>query len=58
MVKDGLLARMPYRAVGQRPRHEYWLTEKGQNLATALIALMQWGDRHLPHSSLPWSDRE
>jgi DNA-binding HxlR family transcriptional regulator len=26
---------------------EYHLTEKGLELVVALLALMQWGDRHL-----------
>jgi DNA-binding HxlR family transcriptional regulator len=29
------------------PRFEYLLTEKGRELRVALLALMQWGDRHL-----------
>ena len=49
MVNDGLLARVPYRDGVQRMRHEYRLTEKGEGLATVLVALMQWGDRHMPH---------
>lgn len=49
MVFAGLLARAPYRDGAQRTRHEYRLTAKGQDLATALVALMQWGDRHMPH---------
>jgi len=49
MVEDGLLARVPYRDGAQRTRHEYRLTEKGEGLATVLVALMQWGDKHLPH---------
>lgn len=40
-----LLNRVPYRESGQRERHEYRLTEKGLDLITAVIALMQWGDR-------------
>ncbi len=49
MVDDELLARVPYRDGAQRTRHEYRLTEKGEALATVLVALMQWGDRHMPH---------
>jgi DNA-binding HxlR family transcriptional regulator len=30
------------------PRHEYVLTDKGRDLWPALVALMQWGDRHDP----------
>ncbi len=29
------------------PRHEYLLTEAGNDLAPILFALMHWGDRHL-----------
>lgn len=49
MVDDELLTRVPYRDGAQRTRHEYRLTEKGAALATVLVALMQWGDRHMPH---------
>jgi DNA-binding HxlR family transcriptional regulator len=46
MLTDaGLLTRVPYREPGQRERHEYRLTDKGLDLITAVIALMQWGDR-------------
>lgn len=45
-LTDGeLLQKVPYREPGQRERHEYVLTEKGLELITAVIALMQWGDR-------------
>jgi len=43
LVREGLLETRLYQ---RRPeRHEYVLTEKGADLAPALIALMQWGDR-------------
>lgn len=43
LVDAGVLDRIPYQ---ERPlRHEYRLTEKGRDLSSALIALMQWGDR-------------
>jgi hypothetical protein len=29
-------------------RYEYPLTPMGRDLATAVIALMQWGDRNIP----------
>jgi len=45
LVADGVLQRVPY---SQRPtRFEYELTPKGRELSPALLALMQWGDRHL-----------
>ncbi|MBV9090610.1 MAG: helix-turn-helix transcriptional regulator [Mycobacteriaceae bacterium] len=45
LTEAGLLTRAPYREPGQRERHEYRLTGKGLDLITAVIALMQWGDR-------------
>ena len=45
LVAEGVLERVPY---SERPeRFEYRLTEKGSELGVALLALMQWGDRHL-----------
>ncbi|WAC91194.1 winged helix-turn-helix transcriptional regulator [Mycobacterium sp. Aquia_213] len=45
LTEAGILRRVPYREPGQRERHEYRLTDKGLDLITAVIALMQWGDR-------------
>jgi DNA-binding HxlR family transcriptional regulator len=45
LVGAGLLVKEPYKEPGQRTRHAYRLTEKGQELLPALVALMQWGDR-------------
>lgn len=47
LVDAGLLERTPYRAPGQRTRHEYQLTPMGRDLLPAALALMQWGDRYL-----------
>jgi DNA-binding HxlR family transcriptional regulator len=45
LVAQGILERVRY---SERPvRFEYRLTEKGRELGVGLIALMQWGDRHL-----------
>ena len=45
LVEAGILERVPYR---ERPqRFEYRLTARGRELAVTLLALMQWGDRHL-----------
>jgi DNA-binding HxlR family transcriptional regulator len=45
LVDEGILERVRY---SERPeRFEYRLTEKGADLRVALVALMQWGDRHL-----------
>ena len=45
LVEEGILERVRY---NQRPeRFEYHLTPKGRELGVALLALMQWGDRHV-----------
>ncbi len=45
LVDEGLLERTPYQ---ERPlRHEYRLTRRGEDLWPVLLALMEWGDRHL-----------
>jgi DNA-binding HxlR family transcriptional regulator len=45
LVAEGVLDRVRY---SERPeRFEYRLTSKGGELGVALLALMQWGDRHL-----------
>ena len=53
LVDAGLLEKEPYREQGQRTRHEYVLTEAGADLLPALIALADWGMRHLPHLPSP-----
>jgi DNA-binding HxlR family transcriptional regulator len=46
LVENGILERRQYL---ERPaRFEYRLTEKGLDLYPILIALMQWGDKHVP----------
>jgi DNA-binding HxlR family transcriptional regulator len=47
LVEQGILRRVPYQAEGERQRHEYRLTGKGIDLYPTLVALMEWGDRHL-----------
>ncbi len=45
LVAAGVLERELY---SERPRRfEYRLTQKGRELGIPLLALMQWGDRHL-----------
>jgi DNA-binding HxlR family transcriptional regulator len=53
LVAEGLLEREPYREPGQRTRMQYRLTEKGNELFPALVALMQWGDRWLAPAGSP-----
>ncbi|MCE7079498.1 helix-turn-helix domain-containing protein [Streptomyces sp. ST2-7A] len=47
LMEYGVLERVPYQ---DRPlRHEYVLTPAGHDLAHAVVALTQWGERNLPH---------
>lgn len=48
LESSGMIARWPYRQPGQRTRHEYRLTRQGQDLGTAIVALLEWADRWLP----------
>ena len=53
LVDEGVLTRVPYRAEGERERHEYRLTEKGFELFPILVALSDWGSRHLADAEGP-----
>jgi DNA-binding HxlR family transcriptional regulator len=45
LVDEGIAERVRY---SERPeRFEYQLTPKGRELGLVLLALMQWGDRHI-----------
>jgi DNA-binding HxlR family transcriptional regulator len=45
LVNEEIAERVPY---SERPeRFEYRLTTKGRELGPVLLALMQWGDRHI-----------
>jgi DNA-binding HxlR family transcriptional regulator len=51
LCDEGVLQRLPDE---QRPgRPKYVLTDKGRELAPALILLMKWGDRHYPSPGGP-----
>ncbi|MER6509259.1 winged helix-turn-helix transcriptional regulator [Nonomuraea sp. NPDC001636] len=45
LVEHGVLERRPYST--RPPRHDYVLTAKGEGLLPALIALQDWGVRHV-----------
>jgi len=47
LVEHDILHRVPYRAPGERERHEYRLTPKGFDLYPVLVAIAAWGDRYL-----------
>lgn len=47
LVEIGVLERIPYQPEGARTRYGYVLTDKGRDLGLTILALMQWGDKHL-----------
>ncbi|WP_367128443.1 winged helix-turn-helix transcriptional regulator [Saccharothrix sp. HUAS TT1] len=51
LVEYGVLERVQYQ--DRPPRHEYLLTTKGRDLTPVVLALMAWGDRHLPTPTGP-----
>ncbi|MEJ2856154.1 MULTISPECIES: winged helix-turn-helix transcriptional regulator [unclassified Saccharothrix] len=53
LVDIGVFEKRPYQEPGQRTRHEYVLTDMGRDLLPAMLALMQWGDRHLQNDGGP-----
>ncbi|MGD1935295.1 MAG: winged helix-turn-helix transcriptional regulator [Candidatus Phaeomarinobacter sp.] len=53
MVAAGLLSRHPYREGTSRTRHEYRMTDTGRDAVIVLVALMDWGDRHLREDASP-----
>lgn len=54
LVGFGILQKVPYQEPGARLRHEYQLTETGEELLPVILILFQWGQKHLtkPDSSL------
>lgn len=46
LVAAGILERRLYQA--EPERYEYRLTEMGRDLYPAIVAIMRWGDKHLP----------
>ena len=51
LVDEDILERRPY---SERPtRYEYFLTEKGLDLWPVLVAMLGWGDRHIPRPEGP-----
>lgn len=51
LIDEGILERRAYR---ERPaRYEYLLTEKGIELWPVLMAMLEWGDRHVAGADGP-----
>ena len=53
LCEVGVMTKRPYKKAGERQRHQYVLTSKGVGLALPLMALMQWGDKHLRDDAPP-----
>lgn len=53
LTRAGMLERRQYREPGSRPRDEYVLTQRGEDLAPVLMALLQWGNRYLQDDPAP-----
>lgn len=47
LVEHGIVERVPYREPGDRVRHEYRLTPRGFDLQPVMVALADWGGKHL-----------
>ncbi len=45
------MAKTPYQEPGQRTRYEYVLTEAGTDLLPVVLALFEWGHKHVPNRS-------
>ena len=55
LVAQGIFETREYQDPGQRRRREYRLTAKGWDLFPVLVALMQFGDKHLAgDDGEPW----
>jgi DNA-binding HxlR family transcriptional regulator len=48
LVDAGILVRVPYQE--RPPRSEYRLTDAGIELWPTIVALLQWGNKHLPET--------
>ncbi len=51
LVEVGVLEKVDYQESGARRRHAYVLSPAGRELLPVLVALQEWGDKHLP-----WAD--
>lgn len=59
IMENGLAKKEPYRDGSARTRYAYVLTQKGRELAPVILALMQWGDKHIKNgeSALELTDK-
>ena len=47
LVDQGILTKQMYKEDGKRARYAYVPTEAGREFALPLLAIMQWGDKHV-----------
>lgn len=53
LIEQGIVAKRPYKPEGGRTRYEYHLSRTGFDLAMSLLALLEWGNRHLYLAGAP-----
>lgn len=53
LVVGEMLVKVPYRAPGERVRQEYRLTERGRDMGTAMVSLIDWSRRWLSTDTGP-----
>ncbi|CAK9041844.1 Uncharacterized HTH-type transcriptional regulator Rv3095 [Durusdinium trenchii] len=53
MVETGLMTRKPYQEPGARIRYAYSLTQRGRDVALTMMALTQWGEKHILGAPAP-----
>ena len=58
LLEAGLLAKQSYREPGQRRRDEYVLTEEGTDFMPVVLAMFEWGSKHVDDMRLRLTHRE
>lgn len=53
MLELGLFEKIPYQNENQRKRYKYKFTQKGKDLSTIILALLEWGNHHLVQEDEP-----
>ena len=53
LVAEGVVVKRPYKPEGGRTRYDYHLSPIGIDLAMSLLALLEWGNRHLELAGPP-----
>lgn len=53
LVEQGLMTREPYQEPGARVRYAYSLTTRGRDVALTMMALSQWGEKHIRGEPAP-----